>query len=497
MSERFGGVPDGYVQRSRTRRPAARRRSAHCSALDRPPTAVVTSTDTLAVGVLHAAYRPARPCPTACPSSGSTTSCSPRHTVPALTTLRMPTTEIVRRASAMAIDLARDPSGPLAAQAAVRAVADRPAVDCAPNAGEVVRPTGAASARANVRSAAGGPDRRAPVSRRGRPRGIQTRIAPTAGCPTRSTAPRPRLGPVPGDGCRRDRPTTPARGPVAAPAPGARSGDRNVLELDARAGRRSRGSRRAGRARSRRQPRTASIRGCGLGDPGRHVEVEHHLVAGAPRPRALTARSPSRSGRHDASGSRRRGRPSTAPDRAQAGTRSESVQGRRGPRGSSAAPDRPTGSRSRPRAGRRPAGIAARISPVAYWWTWTPPSSVVARYCGQLEGPHEVRRAARARVPRRPLAGARIGRDPVRPSLERVDVEEPRPVGGDPGQDAVEDRPLDDVGAVGVAGREEQAPGEHDAGDRRARLGVGLVGRQLVRVAERLVSWRLPSPPVR
>ena len=49
------------------------------------------------------------------------------------------------------------------------------------------------------------------------------------------------------------------------------------------------------------------------------------------------------------------------------------------------------------------------------------------------------------------------------------------------------------VGVGRVAGREQQPPGEHDRGDRGARLGVRLVGRQLVRIAERLVAVAAPE----
>jgi DNA-binding LacI/PurR family transcriptional regulator len=64
--------------------------------LDRPPTAIMTSTDTLAVGVLHAAYLTGRTVPRDLSVVGFDDILLASHTVPALTTLRMPMTDIVR-----------------------------------------------------------------------------------------------------------------------------------------------------------------------------------------------------------------------------------------------------------------------------------------------------------------------------------------------------------------------------------------------------------------
>jgi hypothetical protein len=71
--------------------------------------------------------------------------------------------------------------------------------------------------------------------------------------------------------------------------------------------------------------------------------------------------------------------------------------------------------------------------------------------------------------------------------LQRVDVEELGTAGRHGRQDPVVDGALDRVGVARVPGGEQQPPGQHDARDRGARLGVGAVGRQLERVAERLV----------
>ena len=64
----------------------------------------------------------------------------------------------------------------------------------------------------------------------------------------------------------------------------------------------------------------------------------------------------------------------------------------------------------------------------------------------------------------------------------------------DAGEEAVVERPLHLVGVARVAGGEEHPPVPLDGADRRARLGVGAVGRQLVRVAERLVGVARADP---
>jgi hypothetical protein len=95
------------------------------------------------------------------------------------------------------------------------------------------------------------------------------------------------------------------------------------------------------------------------------------------------------------------------------------------------------------------------------------------------EQAHDVRRAARHRVPDMPrMAAARLQRVGVeeRASVERVTREEP-----------VVERPLDQVGEAALAGHEQQPPVPHDARDRGAGLAVGAVGRQLVGIADRLV----------
>ena len=76
MTERFGGVPDGYLAAGREH--AGRRRggaAARCSTLPEPPTAVGTSTDLVAIGVAARGAQPRRGrARAAVASSASTTS---------------------------------------------------------------------------------------------------------------------------------------------------------------------------------------------------------------------------------------------------------------------------------------------------------------------------------------------------------------------------------------------------------------------------------------
>jgi len=74
-----------------------------------PPTAVATSTDLVAVGVLHAAHSLGATVPDRLSVVGFDDILIAAHTVPALTTLRMPITAIVGHAVNRAVALARDP----------------------------------------------------------------------------------------------------------------------------------------------------------------------------------------------------------------------------------------------------------------------------------------------------------------------------------------------------------------------------------------------------
>ena len=110
MTGRFGGVPGGYVQQ--VPNSLAGGEEALRRLLDLPdgPTAVVTSTDLVAVGVLHAAYSLGRTVPTELSVVGFDDLVLAAHTVPALTTLRMPIPEIVAEGVKLVVGLARDPT---------------------------------------------------------------------------------------------------------------------------------------------------------------------------------------------------------------------------------------------------------------------------------------------------------------------------------------------------------------------------------------------------
>ena len=112
MTERFGAIPDGYVRHVPNSPTGGEDALTDLLRLADPPTAIVTSTDTLAVGVLHAAYTAGKRVPAELSVIGFDDIQLAGHTVPALTTLRMPTREIVARGLQAAIDLARDPSAP-------------------------------------------------------------------------------------------------------------------------------------------------------------------------------------------------------------------------------------------------------------------------------------------------------------------------------------------------------------------------------------------------
>jgi DNA-binding LacI/PurR family transcriptional regulator len=112
MRDRWGGVPEGYIRQVPNTPSGGESALADLLELDEPPTAVVTSTDTLAVGVLHAAHDARRSIPDELSVVGFDDILFASHTVPALTTLRMPTAEIVGEGVRIAIDLARDPTIP-------------------------------------------------------------------------------------------------------------------------------------------------------------------------------------------------------------------------------------------------------------------------------------------------------------------------------------------------------------------------------------------------
>ena len=93
MRERLGGVPDGYVERCPNTMAGGDAALRRLLELPDPPTAVATSTDLVAVGVLHAAHSLGATVPDQLSVVGYDDILIASHTVPALTTLRMPIDE--------------------------------------------------------------------------------------------------------------------------------------------------------------------------------------------------------------------------------------------------------------------------------------------------------------------------------------------------------------------------------------------------------------------
>ena len=197
MTERFGGVPDGYVQRVENTLAGGEEALRALFDLPEPPTAVSTSTDLVAVGVLHAAHMIGAAVPDGCRVVGFDDILIAAHTVPALTTLRMPIAEMVREGVGIAIGIARDPATSRA-------------------------PSRSRSCSSRRSSSASRPRRRTPDARRrvelagASPSpspsvvGIQTRIASTDGSPTRSR-----------DRAQLERRPRPSRPPAVGTAPAA------------------------------------------------------------------------------------------------------------------------------------------------------------------------------------------------------------------------------------------------------------------------------------
>jgi DNA-binding LacI/PurR family transcriptional regulator len=108
MRDRFGGLPDGYVQVVPNTLAGGEDALRAMLALPEPPTAVASSTDLAAVGVLHAAYSDGRTVPNELSVVGFDDLLLAAYTVPALTTLRMPIAEVVGEGVELAIELGRD-----------------------------------------------------------------------------------------------------------------------------------------------------------------------------------------------------------------------------------------------------------------------------------------------------------------------------------------------------------------------------------------------------
>ena len=181
MGARFGGVPDGYVQRVDNCLAGGETALRALLALTDPPTAVVTSTDLVAVGVLHAAYNLGRTVPDELSVVGFDDLLLAAHTVPALTTLRMPIAEIVRESVELAIGFARDADDvPRAEGHRLQADARRPPVDRAAGHGGRGDSTRQAGRLTRARRPSAGDLAGGWFDGRHGRTGIQTRIAPTA-----------------------------------------------------------------------------------------------------------------------------------------------------------------------------------------------------------------------------------------------------------------------------------------------------------------------------
>jgi DNA-binding LacI/PurR family transcriptional regulator len=108
VNERLGGVPEGYLRRCPNTLAGGDAALRELMAMPEPPTAVITSTDVVAIGVLHAAHSVGATVPDRLSVVGFDDILIAAHTVPALTTLRMPISEIVGYAVAQAVSLAKD-----------------------------------------------------------------------------------------------------------------------------------------------------------------------------------------------------------------------------------------------------------------------------------------------------------------------------------------------------------------------------------------------------
>jgi DNA-binding LacI/PurR family transcriptional regulator len=109
MTDRLGGVPEGYIQCCGSTLAGGGSALEAFLALPEPPTAIACSTDLSAVGVLHHAFTHGVRVPAELSVMGYDDLMLAAYTIPALTTLRMPTTEMVTEAVRLAVGLARDP----------------------------------------------------------------------------------------------------------------------------------------------------------------------------------------------------------------------------------------------------------------------------------------------------------------------------------------------------------------------------------------------------
>ena len=117
----FGGSPKGYVQQTPNTYSGGETAFENLVNLANPPTAIVASTDTLAIGMLHAAYSKGWRVPNDLSIVGFDDIALSSHTVPALTTIRMPMVEIATEGIQLAIKLAKEGRGQSAPHRVFRA----------------------------------------------------------------------------------------------------------------------------------------------------------------------------------------------------------------------------------------------------------------------------------------------------------------------------------------------------------------------------------------
>jgi DNA-binding LacI/PurR family transcriptional regulator len=111
MTEVFGGVPEGYLQHCESSMTGGSQAIESLLALEDTPTAVACSTDAVAVGVSHGAYDRSIEVPGQLSIVGFDDLALARFANPALTTLHMPTDEIVAEGVRLAHELVRDAAG--------------------------------------------------------------------------------------------------------------------------------------------------------------------------------------------------------------------------------------------------------------------------------------------------------------------------------------------------------------------------------------------------
>jgi DNA-binding LacI/PurR family transcriptional regulator len=95
---------EGYIQHGPNEPGTSVAALERVLALPEPPTAVVASTDVLAIGLLHAAYERGVRVPDQLSITGFDDIPVAEFTVPTLTTVRMPVRDIVEQAVRMALD---------------------------------------------------------------------------------------------------------------------------------------------------------------------------------------------------------------------------------------------------------------------------------------------------------------------------------------------------------------------------------------------------------